>query len=94
MKEIMTKLNPTQFPGEPKGVVYEWCINSAVVDAARHSVIANAEDGHTYRWDLKNNKLTDVSLNAPTFEAYTPTEIGPDGKIYVINDAMLYALGE
>jgi hypothetical protein len=94
MKEIMTKLNPTQVPGAPTGVVYEWCINSAVVDAAGHAVIANAEDGRTYRWDLKKNTLKGINLNPPIAEAYTPTEIGPDGTIYAINDAVLYALGK
>lgn len=94
MKEILTKVNPTHVPGQPAGVVYEWCINSAVVDAEGKAVIANAEDGNTYRWDLTDNSLKDVSLNQPTFEAYTPTEIGPDGTIYAINDAILYAIGK
>jgi hypothetical protein len=94
MKEIMTKLNPTQFPGAPAGVVYEWCINSAVVDAGGKAVIANAEDGYTYRWDLVNDQLTRINLNAPIGEAYTPTLIGPDGTVYAINDAVLYALGK
>jgi hypothetical protein len=93
MKEIMTKVNPTQFPGAPPGVVYEWCINSAVVDAAGHSVIANAEDGHTYRWDLATGKLEPLTLNDPRGEAYTPTVIGPDGQTYAINNAEFYALG-
>jgi hypothetical protein len=93
MKEVMTKLNPTPVPGGG-GAVYEWCINSAAVDAVAHSVIANAEDGHTYRWDLATDTLTDVSLNAPRGEAYTPTVVGADGTIYVINDAKLYALGK
>jgi hypothetical protein len=91
MKEILTKLNPTHSGG---GGVYEWCINSAVVDVEGKAVIANAEDGHTYRWDLANNTLKDIGLNQPTFEAYTPTEIGPDGTIYAINDAVLYAIGK
>jgi hypothetical protein len=93
MKEVMTRLNPTQYPGAPAGVVYEWCINSAVVDAEGKAVIANAEDGHTYRWDLARDRLTDIGLNAPIGEAYTPTVMGPDGTSYAINDAMLYALG-
>jgi len=93
MKEVMTKVNPTQVPGEPKGVVYEWCINSAVVDAAGKAIIANAEDGHTYRWDLVKDRVTDIGLNQPTFEAYTPTVVGPDGTVYAINDAIMYALG-
>ncbi|MBV9992876.1 MAG: hypothetical protein JOZ72_16480 [Alphaproteobacteria bacterium] len=94
MKEIMTKVNPTHVPGQPQGVVYEWCINSAVVDAAGKAVIANAEDGSTYRWDLVTGDIKAIALNQPTFEAYTPTEIGPDGTVYAINDAILYALGK
>jgi hypothetical protein len=94
MKEIMTKVGPTQFPGAPKGVVYEWCINSAVIDVQGKAVIANSEDGHTYRWDLTTGKLTGINLNPPIGEAYTPTEIGPDGTVYAINDAVLYALGK
>jgi hypothetical protein len=93
MKEILLKTNPTQFPGAPAGVVYEWCINSAVVDAAGKAVIANAEDGNTYRWDLTTGNLTSIGLNAPRGEAYTPTIIGPDGTIFAINDGKLYALG-
>lgn len=94
MKEVMTKLNPTQFPGAPAGVVYEWCINSGVVDVAGKSVIANAEDGNTYRWDLVKDKITHVNLNPPRGEAYTPTVIGPDGTTYAINNAQFYALGQ
>jgi hypothetical protein len=94
MNEVLTIVGPTQEPGEPAGVVYEWCINSAVVDAANKSVIANSEDGHTYRWNLTSNTLTSaLPLNPPTAEAYTPTLIGPDGQIYSINDAHLYAIG-
>ena len=94
MKEVRTILSPHQVPGEPTGAVYEWCINSAVVDAQRKSVIANAEDGYSYRWDLANNTLAEtLLLNAPLGEAYTPTLIGPDGTVYAINDATLYAIG-
>jgi hypothetical protein len=94
MNEVLTILGPTQEPGEPKGVVYEWCINSALVDVANKSVIANSEDGHTYRWDLTTNTLSSVvSLTSPTAEAYTPTLMGPDGQMYAINNAHLFALG-
>lgn len=94
MNEVLTVLGPTQQPGLPDGAVYEWCINSAVVDVANKSVIANSEDGYTYRWDLTTNKLKPaVNLNPPTFEAYTPTLMGPDGQVYSINNATLYAIG-
>lgn len=92
MKEIMTKLGPTQQFGG--GAVYEWCINSAAVDVAGKAIIANSEDGHTYRWDLVTGKLKGINLNKPKAEAYTPTEVGPDGTVYAINNATLYALGK
>ena len=57
-------------------------------------MIANAEDGYTYRWDLTTNTFSEMlNLNQPIGEAYTPTLIGPDGTIYAINDATLYAIG-
>jgi hypothetical protein len=94
MKEVETILDPHQVPGEPTGSVYEWCINSAVVDRKNKSIIANAEDGYTYRWDLTSNTLTQtLMLNRPLGEAYTPTLIGPDGTVYAINNATLYAIG-
>jgi hypothetical protein len=94
MKEVITQLGPTQFPGEPTGSVYEWCIDSAVVDPIGGDVIANSEDGHVYRWDLATNTLSEVLLlNAPRSEAYTPTIVGPDGTVYAINNATLYAIG-
>jgi len=94
MKEVMTHENPNQDPDEPPGAVYEWCINSAVVDAEGKAVIANAEDGHSYRWDLVHDSLKTLKLNPPRPEAYTPTIIGPDGTIFAINNGKLYALGE
>jgi WD40 repeat protein len=94
MNEVMTIVGPTHVPGEPQGVVYEWCINSAVVDPATSSVIAGSEDGHVYRWDLTSNTLSQsLTLNQPTGEAYTPSLVGPDGTIYSINNARLYAIG-
>ena len=94
MKEVETILDPNQVPGEPTGAVYEWCINTAVVDKRNHSVIANAEDGYSYRWDLTTNTLSQtLQLNGPLGEAYTPTLIGSNGTVYAINDATLYAIG-
>jgi hypothetical protein len=95
MKEVETILGPTPYPGGQPGSVYEWCVNTSVVDAAGGAVFAGSEDGHLYRWDLANNTLNQsVFLNAPLDEAYTPTLIGPDGTVYAINDAQLYAVGQ
>ncbi|HEX6522174.1 MAG TPA: hypothetical protein VF070_19540 [Streptosporangiaceae bacterium] len=94
MKAVQTILAPVQVPGEPAGAVYEWCINSAAVDPAADSVIANSEDGALYRWDLAHHRLAEkIQLNPPRPEEYTPTVIGPDGTVYAINNAILYAIG-
>ena len=94
MKAVQTVLSPVHVPGQPAGSRYEWCINSAVVDAADGSVIVNSEDGILYRWDLASNTLKQqIRLNGPRPEAYTPTLIGPDGTVYAINNATLYAIG-
>lgn len=95
MREVLTILSPHHVPGQPQGARYEWCINSAAVDPSRSSVFANAEDGQLYRWDLTTNTLAEtMPLNAPRGEAYTPTLVGPDGTVYAINNATLYAVGE
>ncbi len=92
MKEVQTLLAPNK---APKGGVYEWCVNAAVVDAFTGSVFASSEDGNLYRWALATNVLGQKrALNAPQPEAYTPSLVGPDGTVYDINDATLYALGK
>jgi hypothetical protein len=95
MKEVTTVLGPTPVPGGPAGAVYEWCVNTAVVDAASGAVFAGSEDGKLYRWDLASGALSQsLALNAPQGEAYTPSLIGPDGTVYAINKATLYAAGQ
>ncbi len=97
MKEVETVLGPTldadeqaQYPG----AVHEWCDNSAVVDPATDSILVNSEDGNVYRWDLLSNSLTEtVNITNGLGEAYTPTAIGPDGTVYAINNATLWAVG-
>lgn len=92
MKEILTISGVT--PDGPAPAVREWCINTAVVDPATGSILVNSEDGKLYRWDLSTNSLTQaVTLTAGLGEAYTPTLIGADGKVYAINDATLFAVG-
>ena len=94
MKAVKTILSPVHVPGLPAGARYEWCINSAVVDTADDSVFVNSEDGSLYRWDLATGKLAaKIHLNVPQSEAYTPTIVGPDGTVYAINNATLYAIG-
>jgi hypothetical protein len=97
MKDVLTIAGPTpdpdftsRFPNARK----EWCINTAVVDPASKSVLANSEDGKLYRWDLTTNSLSQVVTLTPGLgEAYTPTWMGPDGTVYAINNATLFAVG-
>ena len=71
----------------------EWCINSAAVDPATKSILAGSEDGKLYRWDLTTNTLSQSLVLSPGLgEAYTPTLVGPDGTVYAINDAILFAV--
>ena len=97
MKEIRIIACPTpdmdQRPTYPNAV-REWCINTAAVDPFKFSVLAGAEDGKLYRWHLGSNTFTEtVVLTSGLGEAYTPTMIGPDGTVYAINDARLFAVG-
>jgi hypothetical protein len=93
MKEVLTQLGPTADPGYPGGVK-EWCINVAAVDPMTRSVLVNSEDGYLYRWDLSTNLFSQkLQMNNGLAESYTPTAIGPDGAVYAINNAALFAVG-
>ena len=97
MKKVFTIAGPTpdpEFTAQFPTAVREWCINTAAVDPATKSVMANSEDGKLYRWDLTTNTLSQVVTLSPGIgEAYTPTLIGPDGTVYAINQAVLNAVG-
>ena len=72
----------------------EWCVNTVAVDPLTRSVLVNSEDGVLYRWDLASNRLSEqIRLNSGLAESYTPTAIGPDGVVYAINNAVLFAVG-
>jgi hypothetical protein len=90
---LMEQLGPTS-DAPPAGAVREWCINSAAIDPNSKSAIVNSEDGVNYRWDFTSNTLSQsIRLTPGVGEAYTPTVIGPDGTVYAINDATLFAIG-
>jgi uncharacterized protein (TIGR03437 family) len=93
MKEVMTTLGPTPAGSVPG--VREWCIDTAAVDPVTGSVFAGSEDGKLYRWDLGSNSLSQsIVLSTGLGEAYTPTLVGPDGTVYAINNATLFAIGQ
>ena len=94
MKEVITVTGvtseaSTEFPN----AVREWCINSAAIDRFTKSAMINSEDGVLYRWDFTTNTLSQKVVLTPGIgEAYTPTAIGPDGVVYAVNDAILFAV--
>jgi autotransporter-associated beta strand protein len=98
MREVLTIVGPspdTEFTGSGyPNAVREWCINDSAIDPFTKSALVNSEDGNLYRWDLTTNTLTQVVNITPGIgEPYTPTSIGPDGTVYVINGGTLFALG-
>jgi hypothetical protein len=97
MNEVITiaGVTPdTEFLSYAPHAVREWCINTAAVDPAGKCAIVNSEDGKVYRWDFTTNSFTQVvTLTPGVGEAYTPSLIGPDGKVYVINNATIFAVG-
>ena len=94
MREVLTVVGPT-FASGTSGPVEEWCINTAAVDPATQSILVNSEDGYLYRWDMVTGKLTQrIQLTSGVGEAYTPTAIGADGKVYAINNAVLFSIAK
>jgi hypothetical protein len=93
MREVITVLGPTPSSEYPGGVE-EWCINTAAVDPQTASVLMNSEDGYLYRWHLPSNTLSQrIRLNNGYAQSYTPTAIGPDGRVYAVNNARLFSIG-
>lgn len=93
MGEVLTIAGVTPDPLLPQ--VREWCVNTAAVDPLTKSILVNSEDGLLYRWDLTTNTFSkSIELQANgALEAYTTTAIGPDGTVYAINKATLFAIG-
>jgi hypothetical protein len=96
MKVVDSVASPTpddEFPNVP-GAVREWCVNSAAVDVAKSCIIVSAEDGVLYRWNLQTHGITaSIRLTPGIGEAYTATAIGPDGRIFAVSNATLFAIG-
>ncbi len=96
MREVLTMVGPTPDADQSSipTAVREWCINTAAVNPATHSVFTPSEDGRLYRWDLAAHSLSQaVRLTAGVGEPYVPTVIGPDGTVYTLNGGTLFALG-
>jgi hypothetical protein len=98
MDAVMSIPGPSRdasFTAQYPNAVREWCINSALVDPATKSIVMPSEDGNLFRWDLTTCSFTQaVTINpAGIGEAYVPTLEGPDGTVYTIENAKLFAVG-
>ncbi|HEY5801288.1 MAG TPA: hypothetical protein VIT92_13775 [Burkholderiaceae bacterium] len=94
MQEVITLLGQTNDPSGGANFLHEWCVNTAAVDPITKSVFINSSDGILYRWNLNTNQVDQsFNLNVGYYQSYTPTMLGPDGKIYAINNAVLMAIG-
>jgi hypothetical protein len=98
MNAVLSIPGPTPdlgFVGGQPNAVREWCINTALVDPATQSIIMPSEDGKLYHWNLITNSFAQVVTVNPTGigEAYVPTLEGPDGTVYTIENAKLFAVG-
>src|SRR5262249_2556669 len=98
MREVLTVIGPTA-DEESRSVNYplavrEWCINTAAVNPATHSIFVPSEDGPIYRWNLVSNSLSQfVQLNPGIGEPYVPTLVGPDGTVFTLNGGTMLAIG-
>lgn len=58
-------------------------------------MLVNSEDGVLYRWHLPSNSFSErISMNTGIAQSYTATLIGPDGRVYAINNAVLHSIGQ
>lgn len=94
MREVITVPGITPDADYPGGVK-QWCIDNAAVDPLTNSVLINGEDGRLYRWDLPSNTLSErIRMNNRHAQSYTPTAIGADGRVYAVNNARLFSIGQ
>jgi hypothetical protein len=98
MQQVMTVNGPTPDPANTSAATpnatREWCINTAAVDPATGMIYFPSEDGNLYGWSLQTDQLTQSINLAPGIgQAYVPTVIGPDGTVYAISNATLFAVG-
>jgi outer membrane protein assembly factor BamB len=79
------------FDSHPNG--FEWCVNAVAVDS-RGVVYATSEDGNLYAVNQGGTLAGRIFLRLALGAAYTPTSIGPDGRIYTQNDGSLFIIDE
>ena len=70
---------------------FEWCVNAVAIDA-RGVVYADSEDGNLYAIAQGGTLEQRIFLRLALGAAYTPTSIGPDGRVYTQNDGVMFVI--
>ena len=70
---------------------FEWCVNAVAIDA-RGVVYADSEDGNLYAIEQGGTLAQRIFLRLALGAAYTPTSIGPDGRVYTQNDGVMFVI--
>ena len=72
---------------------FEWCVNAVAVDG-RGVVYADSEDGNLYAIAQGGTLAQRLFLRVALGAAYTPTSIGPDGRVYTQNDGVMFVINQ
>ena len=72
---------------------FEWCVNAVAVDRLGR-VYANSEDGNLYSIAQGGVLAGHLFLRLALGAAYTPTALGPDGRIYTQNFGELFVIDQ
>jgi outer membrane protein assembly factor BamB len=98
----MVSINPNtmQIECQWELVGREWCINAPAIDT-NGVVYTNGEDGFLYALSgmypaadgTCSPTMTRIMLDRARDAAYTPLALGPDGTVYTLNNARLFAVG-
>ena len=60
-----------------------------------NSMLVTSADGFLYRWDPGSNTFTQsIRLTGGVGQAYTPTAIGADGRVYAVSGGVLFSIGK
>jgi hypothetical protein len=90
---LLTIEFPTQGSAYAQSLLAVHDLNAAAYDV-NGSVYVNSEDGNLYVLNPHGKMERRIFLNRAIGAAYTPVSLGPDGRIYALNDGVLFVLGK
>jgi hypothetical protein len=97
MREVLSVVGVTPdadgVPGGFHDALSEWSMSTPAVNPSTSSIFVSSRDGHLYRWDLSTDSLSQAIRLGSSNESQIPTVVGPDGTIYTMSGASLFALG-